>query len=235
MAFLGLYAVRRKYRKRGIGVRIWKMAIEHVGNRNAGLNSVPEHLRTYRDLAGFRVVSKWQTIVCESTNVDTSSLTQSISDVEVETADDDSLPDLIQYDRGVHGFYRSKIVSLTLKEKNCLNLIAYHQNSESDGRYVCGYGCIKENIQGTAMVGPLYADNVEVAEVLMVKLVSSFEMARENGLTMAIIDCNVDALLLADKLGLQMKTKVPRCYVREEVDVVFEKVFGHHALNFSTF
>ncbi|GFS90548.1 n-acetyltransferase domain-containing protein, partial [Nephila pilipes] len=65
LAFVGLYAVKKSHRGKGLGVRIWKKAMEHIGERNAGLNSVPEHLRTYRDLAGFSIVAPWCTLICE--------------------------------------------------------------------------------------------------------------------------------------------------------------------------
>ncbi len=52
-AFIGLYAVRPKYQKLGIGIRMWRQIKAHIGDRNAGLYAVPEHLVMYRDRAGF--------------------------------------------------------------------------------------------------------------------------------------------------------------------------------------
>lgn len=65
LAFVGLYAVKRAHRGKGLGKLVWQKAMEHVQDRNAGLNSVPEHLRTYRDLAGFRIMAPWCSLVCE--------------------------------------------------------------------------------------------------------------------------------------------------------------------------
>lgn len=65
LAFVGLYAVKRSHRGQGLGRLVWQKAMEHAEDRNAGLNSVPEHLRTYRDLAGFTIMAPWCTQVCE--------------------------------------------------------------------------------------------------------------------------------------------------------------------------
>ena len=38
--FLGLYIVKTEYRGRGLGIKIWERALEHLGDRNIGLDGV---------------------------------------------------------------------------------------------------------------------------------------------------------------------------------------------------
>ena len=39
-AFLGLYIVRKEFRGRGIGLGLWKHALQHAGARTVGLDGV---------------------------------------------------------------------------------------------------------------------------------------------------------------------------------------------------
>lgn len=39
IAFIGLYAVRPEYHGKGIGIKIWKKVMEHIGGQNAGLGN----------------------------------------------------------------------------------------------------------------------------------------------------------------------------------------------------
>ncbi|XP_067137432.1 uncharacterized protein [Centruroides vittatus] len=229
LSFLGLYAVRNEFQKKGIGLKIWKVAMQHVGERNAGLNSVPEHLHTYRDLAGFSIVTKWQSIVYESNNICPDNLLKSLKSVEVKTIDESILDDVIDYDCKVHGFDRSKIVRLSTNETGSVAVAAKTE------RGVCGYGSITKNIQGTSLVGPLYADSREVAEILLWHLIQKFPTTLEDGLTIMAIDCNPHAVEVANTLGLKKMMEVPRCYRKNEVAANFNKIYGQHALNFSTF
>lgn len=229
LSFMGLYAVRSQYQKRGIGLKIWKAAMEHVGDRNAGLNSVPEHLHTYRDLAGFSIVTTWQSIVYESHNIHPDRLLKNLESVQVTIIDDTVLDYVIDYDSKIHGFDRSKIVRLSTNETGSVAVAAKTQQG------VCGYGSITKNIQGTSLVGPLYADSREVAELLLWHLIQKFPSTMKDGLTMMAIDCNPYAVEVANTLGLKKMMEVPRCYRKKEVAADFHKIFGQHALNFSTF
>ncbi|GBM05663.1 hypothetical protein AVEN_175523-1 [Araneus ventricosus] len=230
LAFVGLYAVKKSHRGKGLGVRIWKKAMEHIGERNAGLNSVPEHLRTYRDLAGFSNVAPWCTLICEGVP-DFGIRIIEPEGIQVVQIRASVLPSVINYDASIHGYDRSKIVTLSTAEEDSYALAAVRNGT----RRVCGYGCIKNNVQGSLLVGPLYADRIDIAEELLRRLFAEFPGDSNGKITIGVINCNSEAMKLVTKLQLDIGEEVPRCYKRDQVHANFEKVFGQHALNFCPF
>ncbi|XP_054717078.1 uncharacterized protein F36G3.2-like [Uloborus diversus] len=229
LAFVGLYAVRKSHQGKGLGLKVWKTAMDHVAERNAGLNSVPEHLHTYRDLAGFKIVAPWSTLLCQGTP-DTTVLKKEPEGIQVIQLRASVLPSVINYDSKIHGYDRSKIVTLSASEEDCVSLAAIRTGT---GR-ICGYGCLKKSVQNSLLVGPLYADRADIAEALLRQLIEEYPESCGQ-LTIAMVDSNEEALCLADRLKLEDRVKIPRCYTREQVPAHVEKVFSQHALNFSPF
>ncbi|GFT69310.1 n-acetyltransferase domain-containing protein [Nephila pilipes] len=141
------------------------------------------------------------------------------------------LPAVINYDASIHGYDRSKTVTLSTSEQDSYALVAIRNGT----RRVCGYGCIKSNVQGSLLVGPLYADRVDIAEEILRRLFAEFPGESNGTITIAVINCNSEAMKLVTKLQLDIGQEVPRCYKKEQVHAKFEKVFGQHALNFCPF
>ena len=52
--FLGLYIVKPEFRGRGFGIKIWKRALEHLGDRNIGLDGVVARQADYEKY-GFKL------------------------------------------------------------------------------------------------------------------------------------------------------------------------------------
>ncbi|KAG8183637.1 hypothetical protein JTE90_005625 [Oedothorax gibbosus] len=233
LSFVGLYAVKGTHRGRGLGPLVWKRAMERVGRRNAGLNSVPKHLRTYRDVAGFGNVASWATRICGGVPV-FGGRPEEPEGVQIVQIRATLLPGLINYDASIHGYDRSKIVTLTTSEDDSYSLAATRNGT---GR-VCGYGSIRRCVQGPLLVGPLYADRKDVARVLLHHLVEGYPGGGglSETVTIAVISCNSEAVGMVEGLGLKVTgEEVPRCYTKEQVHADFGRVFGQHALNFSPF
>lgn len=122
-------------------------------------------------------------------------------------------------------------MTLSSSEEDSITLTAIRTGT---GR-VCGYGCLKKNVQTSLLVGPLYADKIEIAEMILRRLIQEYPGEYCDTITIAVGECNEDAVRLVDRLGLNDRIKVPRCYTKEQVKANFRKVFGQHALNFSPF
>lgn len=90
-------------------------------------------------------------------------------------------------------------------------------------------------MQDSLLVGPLYADKAEIAEMVLKRLIDEYPGEFCERITIAAAECNEDAMSMVDRLGLNDRTKVPRCYTKAQVKANFRKVFGQHALNFSPF
>ena len=113
IGFIGLYAVRPDLHGRGIGSAMWSKMMEHIGNSNAGLYAVEEHLKMYRDNAGFKNFDDRKLIIFESgpndrLNVDI--LVSSIRGIKCFSLDEKFFDAVIEYDHNVHGYSRHKLM-----------------------------------------------------------------------------------------------------------------------------
>lgn len=208
--------------------------MERIGDRNAGVNPVPEQLENYRDRAGFPIQSDWLSVVCVAKEIPLSEMLTELPGISIkvlEPEDSEATNKTTQYDAEVFGFSRGRLISLLCREKDAVTVIA--TNTHDD--LVCGYGTIKQNIKGNALVGPWYADNSSIAELILYHMVKAFPPAQSKGVTLMTVDCNEDAIALVDKLGFKREEGTARLYRNEEVEVQFQKVYGQHNLNFSVF
>ncbi|XP_055930946.1 uncharacterized protein LOC129961208 isoform X2 [Argiope bruennichi] len=234
LAFIGLYVVKSAYRRHGIGRKIWNAVMKRVGDRNAGVNPVPEQLENYRDRSGFPVQTSWCSIVSHTKSMDMSLFTANDLDINLQRLileDNDTLNEVICYDADVCGFSRGNLVPLLCSQKDSVTMVA----TKTDSNEICGYGNIRKNIKNGAIVGPLYADSAEIAEKILYELVKAFPIGEIEGIMMMAIDCNLPAMKMMDKLGFQTLEGIARLYRDEEVHVKYEKVFSQHSLNFSIF
>lgn len=208
--------------------------MERVGDRNAGVNPVPEQLENYRDRAGFPIQCDWLLVVCVAKEIRMSEMLNELPGINVtvvEPEDSEAVNKITQYDADVFGFSRGRLISILCREKDSVTVMATNAHDDS----VCGYGTIKQNIKGNALVGPFYADNSSIAELILYHMVKAFPTAQSKGVTLMTVDCNEDAIALVDKLGFEREPGTARLYRSEEVEVQFQKIFGQHNLNFSVF
>lgn len=208
--------------------------MERVGDRNAGVNPVPDMLENYRDRAGFPIQCDWLSVVCTARQLPTSEMLSELPGISVTVVDpDDELIKraVAEYDSRVLGFHRGRLLPIVCLEKDSVTVVATKSHDDS----VCGYGNIKENIKGNALVGPLFADDNCIAEVILYHLVKNFPFAESKGVTLMTVDCNQESLEMVERLGFKREPGTARLYRSEEVEVQFNKVFAQHNLNFSVF
>ena len=124
IAFIGLYAVRPELHGRGIGMAMWTRMMEHVGpkkGRNAGLYAVVQHLRMYRDRAGFKNPDDRLLFIYESSekqNLNVDLLVDSIRGIQIESITEVLFNQVARYDAEVHGYSREKLLAKVFKGKN---------------------------------------------------------------------------------------------------------------------
>ncbi|XP_065285953.1 uncharacterized protein [Dermacentor albipictus] len=231
--FVGMYAVRKHLQGRGIGIHIWRAMSKRLGDCNAGLNAVPKHLSTYRDRAGFGHLDTWNTLVYSGTTVNTDTLARPTKELRAVPVSASLLPQVIAYDALVHCYNREKAVTYTVYDTDGFARAVVRRRPDGS-EVVCGFGKIGTNILGGAMMGPMYAEDRQVADVLLRALVDGNPLTRVS-LTMMVVDCNPDGVALAEELGLESGMRVPRCYRKAIVPARFEHIFAQHDLNFSAF
>lgn len=231
LAFFGLYAVREKCRGMGIGSKLWKECLTHIGDRNAAVNAVPGKLEVYRDRGGFPVEeTEWSCLIYETAEpVDFTPLTSDVAGIKVVKITDKEMPKVLEYDFTVVGFKREKAISLTVNEKDSVAVAALDTAEEK----LKGYGVLKMSVQGSGLVGPLYADSQDIAEVLLRNMMESLPEAR--GMSLMSTDVNPNADSIAKKLKIPEFERCPRCYRKSKISADLSKIYGQLDLNFNPF
>lgn len=211
--FLIFFKCMFYYSKKLFLFQIWNTCLERIADRNACLYAVSDKTELYRTRGGFPIVeSKW---LCFGHGIEVPVNTDILSDVlpngvAIEIFEDSYLSLIYDYDRKLIGYDRSLVIKLTCKEPDSRTYLAI-----KNGKCV-GFGIAKISCQENALIGPLYADEKEVAEVLLKKLIMS--LPQENGLSMATLSNNDAANEFAEKIGFSATYKCPILYRKKPFD-----------------
>ncbi|GIY76149.1 hypothetical protein CDAR_461011 [Caerostris darwini] len=228
--FGGIYCVEPKFQGTGIGQNLFKSCVEHYGTGNCGLNAVPGMYEVYRDRAGFPVEEPDWVCVKNQTSTDVSQNVLSNivpPGVDIQPYQDSFLPAMVAYDQALIGFKRSLQLLYSCEEVDNKTLVAF-----KDG--VCvGFGTIKESCLRAGRIGPLYADEPVIAEVILGRLLDSFP--ERKGFAMMTISNNMHANSFLRKLGCPAKEECRRLYSSKRLMVDTSKIYAHFDINFSPF
>lgn len=113
IAFIGLYGVLPELHGHGIGSKMWKRMMEHVGSLNCGLYAVKEHLSMYRDRAGFSFPDDRLLFIYESSEenpIQIQLLVSSVRGIKIMPITSESFQRVIEFDSNVHGYNRRKLL-----------------------------------------------------------------------------------------------------------------------------
>ena len=257
--YVGMYVVSAEWRGIGIGKQIWNAAIQHLGSRNKGLSAVADLFQLYRDRAGFSHVADWtvdlyklekmpklykyfgsdHSLVTSDDELPIYQLNYGMSEYcsvsvskkfRTEAINERLIPEVIAYDKRLHSYDRSKIVSLTIRESKCRTRVALL------GDMIVGYGCIKPNLQNLWMITPLYADNEYIARMLMSDLIGSLSMLElDEGVVLKTPSNNHSAINLLKLFGFEKQTySLKRCYSKNVFDVPTHNIYALHTSVFCT-
>ncbi|CAL1276864.1 unnamed protein product [Larinioides sclopetarius] len=228
--FGGMYCVQPKYRRSGIGKQLYKTCVDRFGDSNCGLNAVPGMTEVYRDSGGFPVEEKdWVCLKNQTLDYVSPEVLSNVvpPEVDIQPFENSYLPKMVAYDEALVGFRRSLLLSMSCNEEDSQTFVAF-----KDG--VCiGFGSIKESCLGAARVGPLYADDPAVAEVILRKLLESF--SDRKGFAMMSISNNIHANYFLKRLACPVKEECHRLYNKRRLIVDTSKIYALFDNNFVVF
>jgi hypothetical protein len=231
--FLGLYGVEKSYQNRGIGKKLFNLCLKHIGNRNCGLNAVPENLSMYQNKAGFAIVEGRAMVVFDGIpkNLDKLNMTldNNLRVNELKRGNNGLLSKIISYDAKVHNDNRQKLLTLALNKEDIYTIAITNESNNQ----LLGYGCIKPSFHNLGMLGPVYADNDSVAEVLISYLIKSSNIAQTNGLYYFILDSSDFGLKIAQKLELVEHERCPRLFTKFVIPANHQFIYCIHSPDFS--
>lgn len=208
--FIGLYIVKQAFRGRGFGMRVWQHGMDYLRNRNVGLDGVVAQQANYRK-SGFQLA--YRNIRFQGVAQGTA---QGEHDADVLNASALPFESLNAYDRQCFPAARERFLAEWLAQPDAMARVAVR-----DGR-VAGYGVLRRCLTGYK-IGPLFADNGEIAGCLFSALTSSIP---GEVFFFDAPEINADAVALAERHDMTSVFETARMYTQEPPVISMERVFG---------
>jgi GNAT superfamily N-acetyltransferase len=207
--FLGFYIVKPEYRGKGYGIQIWNAALKYLEGRNIGLDGVVAQQDNYKK-SGFKLA--YRNIRYEgvfSCPLPPGSEILALSKLAFETID--------AYDRPFFPENRSQFIKSWINQPDGYSL-GIMQNGK-----LSGYGTIRACRIGYK-IGPLFADNPQLAESLFLALKSKVISSEPVFLDVPAV--NQPALALAERYNMKVSFETARMYTGERPDTPVHHLFG---------
>lgn len=208
-AFIGFYIVKPEYRGMGYGIKIWKVAMAYLQNRNIGLDGVVEQQANYMK-SGFKYA--YSNIRYEGTALP---LADQIPDVI--PLSEVPFDDIVHYDDGLFPVSRPLFLANWVNQPESMALVAL-QNGE-----IAGYSVIRK-CQIGYKIGPLFADNNQIANKLFQSSVNFVKSGTK--IYIDIPEVNQAAVELAGNYNLQKVFETARMYTKTQPDIDINKIYG---------
>lgn len=207
--FLGFYIVKQEYRGKGYGIQVWSAGLYHLKIQNIGLDGVVAQQENYKK-SGFKLAYRNIRYQGEATG-------QKVTYPEIVELSRIPFGELDNYDRGLFPARRSEFLKKWIVQPESL-AIGYKK-----GNKLVGYSVIRKCGTGYK-IGPLFADNSEIAEKLF-QVMSGF-VNRGEPIFLDTPEVNQEAVKLAKNHGMKYVFETARMYTKKAPKLPLEKVFG---------
>lgn len=206
--FIGFYIVKPAFRARGFGLRTWQHAMRYLGDRTIGLDGVVAQQHNYKK-SGFQLAYR---------NIRFQGVVRAASTANLMNARDVPFAQLLAYDSACFSTARSRFLAGWIAQPQALALaLADVRNAQ-----IRGYGVLRRCRTGYK-IGPLFADNAQIASELFDGLVAS--VAGEV-VTFDVPEVNAAAVALAERHGMVSTFETARMYTRATPAIPVQRVFG---------
>jgi hypothetical protein len=212
-AFIGFYIVRDDLRRQGIGSLLFERALSRAGGRVVGLDGVMAQ-QTYYERRGFVVAHnnvRWST----AGGGDRPTGLVELSEVPFEQ--------LLAFDTAVFGATRERFLHVWIDRPPGHALACLAEGS------LLGYGVVRPCRVG-AKVGPLFADDENVAEALLSGLLATARPGTEVFVDMPA--SNPATRRLRSRRQMQRSFETARMYLNGRADEDVQRIFGVTTLEF---
>ena len=209
--FIGFYIVKPEFRGQGYGLKIWQAALKYLKTQNVALDGVLAEQGKYQR-SGFKLTYhnyRWQGIGLKRI--------KKIVKKPLVLLDKIPFTQLLAYDSQIFPTARPKFLQPWIKQPWSLAIGYLNQNK------LVGYGMVRP-CQTGFKVGPLFADSVEIADIIFTAL-RQFIGPKEL-IFFDTPELNPQALALAAKYKMIKMFETVRMYSRHEPKIPLQKVFG---------
>jgi hypothetical protein len=206
-AFVGLYIVDPAFRGRGWGLRIWTAAIERLDGRVVGLDGVVDQQDNYRQ-SGFELAHR---------NVRFAGQVAGTRHPDVVALSPADLADVAVIDESCFGALRPGFLRAWLGQAGSLAV------GVRDSSGLMGFGVIRPAADGFK-VGPLFADDSEIAAALLDSLAEHAGPGAT--VVLDVPEPNAAGVALAGARGMTPVFETARMYRGGDRDLPLERIFG---------
>ncbi|MPY22638.1 GNAT family N-acetyltransferase [Shewanella psychropiezotolerans] len=211
-AFCGLYIVAPEHRGKGYGLALTKHRLAYCGERNVGIDGVLENVEIYQRIGyqpyyqnrRYQKLASYRSQSIEAITV----LDNNVSSTELNTIN--------LYDRQCFPANRETFLKAWMTQSDGLTLVY-----RSEGK-ISGYLVRRPCIEGYK-VGPLFADNADIAGVLLNQAQSGIE---GETLILDVPENNPAAVALAEREDMQVVFATVRMYQKGMPNIDNGKIFG---------
>lgn len=207
--FLGFYIVKPDYRGMGYGFQIWNKGIKYLQGHNIGLDGVINQQENYKK-SGFKLAYK-------NLRNQGFSIKSKKNFPHIHIFSDAYFSKLLEYDAKYFPSTRKAFLH------NWTNLPDAQSLISLDNGNINGFGTIRKCLEGYK-IGPLYAENENIAEELFLSLISFPEEGKKVFLDTPEI--NKSALLLANKYKMQVVFETARMYTGDFPEIDIANIYG---------
>ncbi|MGF1725635.1 GNAT family N-acetyltransferase [Photobacterium nomapromontoriensis] len=207
--FLGFYIVKPDYRGKGYGLALWKAGLEYLKGCNIGLDGVVEQQENYKQ-SGFKLA--YGNIRFEGFGGGRAPVAAGVTDLALVLFDD-----IERYDQAFFPATRGPFLEHWLSQTGSVGLGIKQQEQ------LMGYGVIRPCRNGFK-IGPLFADNCVLAEVLFLALKATVP-ATQN-VYLDVPEVNVLGVEIARKYNMQPIFTTARMYTGAMPAISVDRTFG---------
>ena len=206
-AVIGFYVVKPQFRGQGLGMKIWKTAMDYLGaDRNISLDGAVAQQDNYKK-SGFQIAYNHIRYEGVGGGVVPAGI------VDLKTV---PFEDLLAYDRQFFPSKRSLFLQHWIEQPES-TAFGFLKNG-----YLAGYGVIRPAHTGFR-VGPLFANDEQIAEALFQALLAQNPHAP---VFFDVPDTNLQAINLVQRYQLQPVSQTARMYTKEIPSLPIYRVFA---------
>lgn len=206
-AFLGCYIVQPEYRGKGYGLQIWEKGMDFLKDFNVGLDGVVTQQENYKK-SGFKLAHR--NVRYSGKIMDTK--TQKCIHAKIIPFDL-----LLDYDKNFFPASRPAFLAAWLNMPASVSLAMMENNR------ILGLGVIRKCFSGHK-IGPLFADNIKIAEQLLLNLCE--HAPDQDEIFLDVPEINANAIHLAESYGLRPIFETARMYTKQAPALDWSKIFG---------
>lgn len=208
-AFMGLYIVKPEHRGKGYGLKIWKHALNYLRTRNIGLDGVLSQEKNYQK-SGF--ITAYRNLRYQG-----HSIKFALQFPYLIKLNELAFKKILEYDKKIFLSQRSQFLKSWINQPESM-AFGYLFNGE-----LLGCGVVRKCRSGYK-IGPLFADNSEIAETLFQAL--NNYLSENTLIYLDIPQPNKLALHLVKKYKMEFVFETVRMYNREIPNIPLNKIYG---------